>query len=213
GYTVGDTVSIKHNATTVTEEGKVTKVDADGKIKALFVPSSAVIAKAKQLGTYPVLGDKWRAEVSGASGGSAAALTLGNIVVDSGVTFGNSEEAPDVMTSTKVLANFAKYGMPLISAVYPGEIGSTVEVEIISKTAFQSGAAQPIYPFGGTRTSNARSVIQYGPMTDDQFAIIVRRDGIVVESTVLSTRRGDRDVYGNNIFMDDYFRNGSSNFI
>ncbi|ADM79686.1 tail sheath [Aeromonas phage phiAS4] len=34
-------------------------------------------------------------------------------------------------------------------------------------------------------------------MTDDQFAIIVRRDGIVVESTVLSTRRGDRDVYGN----------------
>lgn len=213
GYTVGDTVSIKHNTTTVTEEGKVTKVDADGKIKALFVPSAAVIAKAKQLGTYPILGDNWRAEVSGASGGSAAALTLGNIVVDSGVTFGNSEEAPDVMTSTEVLANFAKYGMPLISAVYPGEIGSTVEVEIISKTAFQSGAAQPIYPFGGTRTSNARSVIQYGPMTDDQFAIIVRRDGIVVESTVLSTRRGDRDVYGNNIFMDDYFRNGSSNFI
>ncbi|AAX63641.1 gp18 [Aeromonas phage 31] len=213
GYTVGDAITVKYNNATITEAGKVTAVDSDGKIKSLFVPTAEIIAKTRQLGTYPTLGDNWRIDVSGASGGSAAALALGNIVVDSGVTFGNSEDAPAVMTSPAVMEKYAKFGMPLISAVYPGEIGSTVEVEIVSKTAFNSGAQQTIYPFGGTRTSNARGVIQYGPMTDDQFAIIVRRDGIVVESTVLSTRKGDRDVYGSNIFMDDYFRNGGSNFI
>ena len=213
GYTVGDQITVKYGPDTITEAGKVTGVDSDGKIKSLFVPSREIIAKSRQLGIYPKLGDNWRIEVSGASGGSAAALQLGNIVTDSAVTFGNSEDAPGVMTSPTVLAKYKTFGMPLISAVYPGEIGSTIEVEIVSRAAFAGNSAQTIYPYGGTRAGSARSVVQYGPMTDDQFAIIVRRDGIVVESTVLSTRKGDRDVYGSNIFMDDYFRNGGSNFI
>ncbi|QBX32847.1 tail sheath protein [Aeromonas phage Asfd_1] len=213
GYSVGDQITVKYNSATITEAGKVTRVDSDGKIKGIFVPSREIIAKARQLGTYPVLSDAWRIEVSGASGGSAASLVLGNIVVDSGVTFGNSEDAVGVLNKTEVKAQYSKFGMPLVAAVYPGEIGSTVEVEFVSREAYQSGAAQPIYPFGGTRAGGVRGIVQYGPMTDDQFAVIVRRDGIVVESTVLSTRKGDRDVYGSNIFMDDYFRNGGSNFI
>lgn len=213
GYSVGDQITVKYNNDVITDQGKVTAVDADGKIKGLFVPSLEIIAKARQLGMYPALGDNWSIDVSGSSGGSAAALQLGNIVTDSGITFGNAEDAPEAITAPLVAEKFAKFGMPLISAVYPGEIGSTIEVEIVSRAAFQAGTAQPIYPFGGTRANTARSVIQYGPVTDDQFAIIVRRDGIVVESTVLSTRKGDRDVYGSNIFMDDYFRNGGSNFI
>src|SRR5699024_8398492 len=33
------------------------------------------------------------------------------------------------------------------------------------------------------------------------------------ESMILSVKRGDKDVYGSNIFMDDYFSKGSSKFI
>ena len=70
-----------------------------------------------------------------------------------------------------------------------------------------------MYPGGGTRASTAKSVFGYGPQTADQYAIIVRRDGTLVENIILSTKRGDKDMYGNNIFMDDYFANGSSKFI
>ncbi|APD20568.1 tail sheath [Klebsiella phage KPV15] len=117
------------------------------------------------------------------------------------------------MTKTEFQTALAKYKMPGIVAAYPGELGNQLEIEIVSKAAFDKGEQLTIYPAGGKRASTAKAVFGYGPQTDTQYAIIVRRDGAVVESAVLSTSRQDKDIYGNNIFMDDYFSKGSSRYI
>lgn len=214
-YAVGDTIAVKYLTTTVETAGKITKVDTDGKILAIFIPTAKIIAYAKTINQYPQLGTGWTAEVSSSSSGVSAAITLGSIVTDSGILLTESETSVSKITSTDFQALLAKYALPGVVAVYPGEIGSQIEVEIVSKASYAKGASLtlPIYPNGGSRASTARAVFGYGPQTDNQYGIIVRRNGEVVESVVLSTKKGEKDVYGNNIYMDDYFAKGSSNYI
>ncbi|AWD90315.1 tail sheath [Erwinia phage Cronus] len=214
-YAVGDTIAVKYLTTTVETAGKITKVDTDGKILAIFIPTAKIIAYAKTINQYPQLGTGWTAEVSSSSSGVSAAITLGSIVTDSGILLTESETSVSKITATDFQALLAKYALPGVVAVYPGEIGSQIEVEIVSKASYAKGASLtlPIYPNGGSRASTARAVFGYGPQTDNQYGIIVRRNGEVVESVVLSTAKGEKDVYGNNIYMDDYFAKGSSNYI
>lgn len=214
-YKVGDTIRIKHLTTVVEPDGKVTKVNANGGITAVFIPSGKVIAHAKSIGQYPALGSAWTAEVTSTSSGVSGSVAVNKIVTDSGILLTEPENSEEDITKLEFQASLAKYQMPGVVAIYPGEIGSTLEVEIVSKAAYEKAGAQDltIYPTGGTRPSVAKAVFNYGPQSDDQYSIIVRRDGAIVESVVLSTKRGEKDVYGNNIFMDDYFAKGTSNYI
>ena len=214
-YAVGDTVRVKYNVNIIESAGKVTQVDGNGGILAVSVPSAKIIAYAKSINQYPDLGSNWTAEVTSASSGVAATLAVGKIVTDSGVLLTEPETATEQMTSVEFQAALKTYGMPGVAALYPGELGSQLELEIVSKAGFEQGAATqlPIYPAGGTRVSTARAVFGYGPQSDDQYCIIVRRDGAIVESFVLSTAKGSKDVYGNNIYIDDFFSKGSSNYI
>lgn len=214
-YAVNDTITVKYLNTVVESAGKITKVDTDGKILAVFIPTAKIIAYAKTISQYPQLGSGWTAEVGSSSSGVSGTITLGSIVTDSGILLTEAETSVAKITATDFQALLAKYAQPGVVAVYPGEIGSQLEVEIVSKSAYAQGAtlALPIYPNGGTRTSTARSVFGYGPQTDNQYGIIVRKGGEVVESVVLSTVKGEKDVYGNNIYMDDYFSKGSSSYI
>lgn len=213
-YKIGDTVRIKHLQTVVEPEGKVTKVNANGAITAVFVPSGKIIAYAKSIGQYPALGSAWTAEVTSTSSGVSGTITVGKIVTDSGILLTEAENSEEAITALEFQASLAQFGMPGVVAIYPGEIGSTLEVEITSKTAYDTAnTALTIYPIGGSRASTAKAIFNYGPQTDDQYAIVVRRNGAVVESVVLSTKHGEKDVYGNNIFMDDYFSKGTSNYI
>lgn len=214
-YKVDDVVRVKYLTTTIEAAGKITEVDADGKIKAVFIPSAKIIAYAKSIGQYPGLGSGWTAEVTSSSSGVSGIITIGKVVTDSGILLTEAETSAAIITNTTFQALIAKYKMPAFVAIYPGELGSTIEVEIVSKSAYNAASARDltVYPDGTTRASTARSVFQYGPQNDNQYAIIVRRDGAVQESMVLSTKYGDKDVYGNNIYMDDYFGKGSSNYI
>lgn len=213
GYTTEDTIKIKYNSQEIETAGQITEVDSSGKITKIFIPTAKIIEHAKKIGGYPNTGDgSWTAEIQ-TSGGTSASITVGKIVTDSGVMLPNISEADDIITGTTVQEAFQKFDLPVIAAIYPGELGSTLEVEVVSYAAYRAGAEQTIYPYGGKRATQARAILPYGPMTEDQYCLIVRRDGIVQESVVLSTKKGDRDVYGNNIYMDDYFANGSSNFI
>lgn len=214
GYQAGDSITVTYNGDQIETTGKVTAVNGDGKITEVFIPSGKIIEKAKQVGDYPALSSgQWSLEISSTSGGSTGSLSSMKLQAESGVVFPNTDRGDDVLTGSTVQELFKKYNMPVISAAYPGEMGSTIEVEIVSKKAFDAATPQTIYPYGGERPSTAASVMQFGPQTDDQYCFIVRRDGIIYESVVLSTKFGDRDVYGNNIYMDDYFTNGSSNLI
>lgn len=214
-YQVKDPIRIKYMNTVVETAGEVTAVDSEGKIKAVFIPSAKIIAYAKTIGQYPELSASWTAEVTSESSGVSASITVGKIVTDSGILLTESETSRDEITSTKFQELLKKYAMPGIVAVYPGEIGSGIEVEIVSKKEYDKASVSMlrVYPSGGERASTARSVFQYGPQTEDQFGVIVRRDGNIQESVILSTKRGDKDIYGNNIFMDDYFSKGTSNYI
>lgn len=214
-YRVDDVVRVKYLNTVVEDAGKVTKVDTDGKIQSVFIPTAKIIAYATAIGQYPSLGAGWTAEISSSASGVSGTITLGSIVTDSGILLTDSETSLEAIKNITFQSLLAKYAMPGVVAVYPGEIGSTIEVEIVSKASYAKGAslALPIFPNGGTRTSTAKAVFGYGPQTDNQYGIIVRRNGDVVESVVLSTVKGEKDMYGNNIFMDDYFAKGSSNYI
>lgn len=214
-YKVGDAIRVKYLQTVIEEDGKVTKVDTDGKIQAVFIPSGKIIAHAKSVGQYPALGSAWTAEITSSSSGVSGTISIGKIVTDSGILLTEAESAEAEITSLDFQESLAKYAMPGVVALYPGEIGSTIEVEIVSYADFQKGNALqlPIYPTGGTRASVAKAIFNYGPQTENQYAIIVRREGAVVENVILSTKRGEKDVYGNNIFMDDYFAKGTSNYI
>ncbi|AEO97103.1 tail sheath protein [Salmonella phage vB_SenM-AKM_NP4] len=214
-YTVGDVIRVRHNMDVIETAGKVTRVDADGKILGVYIPTGKIIAYAKSTNQYPDLGPNWTAEIASSSSGVSGTITLGKIITDSGILLTEPENAYEAIRNTTFQNNLKKYGMPGVVALYPGEIGSQLEIEIVSKATYEKGAASElsIYPTGGTRVTTARAVFGYGPQTDDQYAIIVRRDGAIVESAVLSTKEGEKDIYGNNIYMDDYFAKGSSNYI
>lgn len=213
-YEVGDTIKIKHNRQDIETAGKVTKVDGDGKVKGVFIPTGKIIAHAKAIGVYPELDGGWTAEFTSSSGNGSAALSVTKIVTDSGLLLTDLETSRANITNQDFLTKLKKYDMPAVSAIYAGEIGNSLEVEILARSSF-SGAVAPeltMYPFGGTRAA-ARNLIPYAPQNDNQYAFIVRRDGVVVESYVLSTLKGDKDVYGNSIYMDDFFARGSSQYI
>lgn len=212
-YEVGDKITVKYADQVVDDTGSVTAVDSDGKIKSVFIPTSKIIAYAKSINQYPDLGSSWTTTITSQSSGVSAVITLGKIISESTVLLTEHETAHEEMTKTEFQTALAKYKMPGIVAAYPGELGNQLEIEIVSKAAFDKGEQLTIYPDGGKRASTAKAVFGYGPQTDTQYAIIVRRDGAVVESAVLSTSRQDKDIYGNNIFIDDYFSKGSSRYI
>lgn len=214
-YKVGDVVRVKRNNDIIETEGKITKIGSSGKIEAVFIPSGKIIAHARSVGEYPNLGSAWSAEVTSTSSGVSGTIMVNKIVTDSGILLTEAESAVTEINSIAFQALLAKYRMPGVVALYPGEIGSTLEVEIVSYADYQKGNALQlqVYPTGGTRASVAKAIFNYGPQSENQYAIIVRRDGAVVENVILSTVRGEKDVYGNNIYMDDYFAKGSSNYI
>lgn len=211
-YKVGDTIKVKYNNSEVETGGKVTKVSKEGKIKGVFIPSGKVISHAKAVGVYPSL-TGYTTEITSGTGNSSGSITLTKVVTDSGLLLTDLETSRSNITKTEFLTALKKYDMPSIAAIYAGEIGNSLEVEILSRSAFKNTAPTlTIYPYGGERTA-ARNLVPYGPQNDHQYAIIVRRDGVVVESFVLSTLKGDKDVYGNSIYMDDFFARGASQYI
>lgn len=212
-YTKGDTIKVKYNSTVVEENGKVSKVDSNGKILAVIIPSEKIVARAKQIGTYPDISTGWTTEIVSQSSGVSASITIDGIESDSGITLLNLDIAKETIQGTAFQTLTQKYQIPSVVALYPGELGSTVQVEIISKAAYDSGAMISGFPSGISVKNSGRSVMTYGPQTDNQYAFVVRRGGIVQESFIVSTEKTDKDIYGVNIFMDDFFANGGSQYV
>lgn len=212
-YTKGDVIKVKYNSVVVEENGKVSKVDSNGKILAVIIPSEKIVARAKQIGTYPDISTGWTTEIVSQSSGVSASIAIDGIESDSGITLLNLDIAKETIQGTAFQTLTQKYQIPSVVALYPGELGSTVRVEIISKAAYDSGAMISGFPSGVSVKNSGRSVMTYGPQTENQYAFIVRRGGIVQESFIVSTEKTDKDIYGVNIFMDDFFANGGSQYV
>lgn len=222
-YQVNDPITISYNGTVVPgATGIVSEVDTDGKIKKYFINSAAIVARAKEVGEYPELTSKWTLEVTGSGGGNGGSLTSMKINKSSDIYFPNDGEAFDALNAasagqtTSFKDRCTQFNLPTITARFPGEYASDIEVEIASYDAYVKGkgtVSMPILPAGGIRSTNFRSFLQYGPQTEDQFAMVVRRGSETLEAVVLSLKPGDRDIFGNNIYVNDYFENGNSRYI
>lgn len=214
-YVVGDKIIVKYGSVNVEESGIVTKVDRDGKITGVFIPSEKIIAYAKSINQYPELNDTWVAEIVSLGSGISGAISINSIVTDSGILLTDPDTSAEKLNSVQFQEKIQKLDLPGVVALYPGEIGDQIEVEIVSYEAYQQGANKQltVYPNGGSRASSAKAVFGYGPQKPDEYAFIVRRSGAIVENVILSTETGARDVYGTNIFMDDYFAKGASGYI
>lgn len=212
-YSVKDQVRVKYNNVIVEDAGFVSKVDSNGKILAVSIPSAKIVTRAKQIGTYPDISTGWTTEIISATSGVSASIAVDGIESQSGITLLNLDIAKETIQSSQFMALTQKYGLPAIVALYPGELGSTVQVEVVSKAAYESGAVVTSYPSGTQNKNSGRSVLAYGPQTDNQYALIIRRGGIVQESFIVSTEKTDKDIYGTNIYMDDFFANGGSRYV
>lgn len=221
-FTAGDPVRVMYTETSGPVEisvGTITEVGPQGEIIRLFFPADAIVKKAKETGQYPGLSNSWNVELpaSGVNGN----VTLGPIISDSKIYFPNDNEALDAMErqldGTETFRDISKkYSIPLVSAKYPGSYANNLEVRIVSRKEFikdRGNVNIKSFPSGKDLKFNLRTYIEYGPQTDDQFAYILLRDGVMVESKILSLKRGDKDMYGSNIYVGDFFRNNGSAFI
>ncbi|MGL5307497.1 MAG: phage tail sheath subtilisin-like domain-containing protein, partial [Aeromonas veronii] len=226
GYAVGDLLQLQLSGANVPNAvGYITEIDSNGGIVKYYFESGAVVQKLKEVGSYPTMTADWTIEISSSGGGNGGSITSPVLNVSSGVYFPNDEEALDAMTAPTAQGVQTKsfydqcvlLGLPTLAARFPGDFGSDFEVEIASYKSYTEGngkVSMKPFPQGGTiRETNFRSLIQYGPQNEDQFAMVLRRGSEVLEAVVLSTRRGDTDIYGNNIFMNDYFANGNSRYL
>lgn len=213
-YEIGDKVVVKYTTITVEDAGRVTSVDKDGKITGIFIPTAKIISYAKSIGQYPTLSDQWTVDVISTASGISGAIKVTAVETDSGIILTDPDNSISKINSTEFQTKLKKYNMPGVVALYPGETGDQIEVEIVSKVDYDKGSPLlNIYPAGGSRSSTAKAVFGYGPQTASQYAFIVRRNGEVVENYILSTARDEKDIYGSNIFIDDFFARGSSKYI
>lgn len=239
-YSVGDTIEVKYPTTTggessVVAVGTVIEIDqTSGKPTKFYIPSEKIVEIAKEKGEYPEL-TNFTAEFKSSGGGTNATITALKVITDSGIYFPNDDSAYDSITATgedKFSTLVNSYLLPSICARFPGEFGNGIEVHIASYKDWQydpkggvhvdGEAVKPKpegvvnlhkFPYGGTSKVNFRSYFAYGPANENQFAMIVRKGDEVLETAILSTKKGDTDIYNNNIFMDDYFSIGRSRYL
>lgn len=221
-YSVGDVIRVLYAETSGPAEiakGKITSVGPQGEILGVLFPAESIVKKAKETGQYPGLSSSWSVELptSGVNGN----VTLGPIISESMIYFPNDDESQDAMNregsgKSSYYDLCKKFNIPMFAAKYPGELANNLEVRIVSYKDFVANRGNVTitsFPSGRELKFNLRSYIEFGPQNENQFAYILLRDGVLTESKILSLKRGDKDMYGSNIYAGDFFRNNGSAFV
>lgn len=223
-YAVGEVVRVMYTETSGPVEiakGSITEVGTQGDIKSLFFPAAAIVKKAQETGQYPGLSSSWSVELP--TTGINGAATLGPIISESKLYVPNDVEAAELLEregsgiGNESFADLSrKFKIPLIAAKFPGELANNLEVRIVSYKDFikdRGNVTVRSFPSGAEIKFNVRSQLDFGPQNENQFAYILLRDGVLTESKILSLKQGDKDIYGSNIYVGDFFRNNGSAFI
>ena len=214
-YSVGDKILVKQNGRVVEESGEVTEVDADGKIKRIFVPSEKVIARLKLNGIYPEIGTGWVVEIDNASAGIGATFKFNGLVKDSGMILTRPDFADAEINNTDFAEACKKFNLPKITALYPGELGNSIRVHIISYQDYTATERKDltVYPYGNKVADSSREELRYGPVNEHQYGIIVYVGTEAKEWHVVSTKPNDLNHLNKNIYVDNYFQLGNSEYI
>ena len=151
-YEVGDKVQVKYTSNVIEDGGKVTSVDKDGKITGIFIPTDKIIAYAKTIGQFPALSNDWTTTIVSTASGISGAIGISGIETNSGIVLTDPDTSSAKIKAVDFQASLKKYNMPAVVALYPGETGDQLEVEIVSKKTFDSSnTLLTLYPGGGTR--------------------------------------------------------------
>ncbi|UOL48775.1 tail sheath protein [Pseudomonas phage Astolliot] len=210
-YVADESYPVKAGTETITT-ATITKVDeTTGSILALRIPTAGIV-DAIAAGKTDVNLTGVTLELEGKTGtGAVATLKL---VTDSGVVLVNDTELHSAFTP-EFVETLIEAKVPSVIAKYAGEYGDKITVDILNFADFTARTGNlNVFPTGGTRpTRQIAQAFEYGPQTDNQYAIAVSYAGVIVETFVVSTLEGDTDIFGTNIWIDDYFSNGPSQFI
>lgn len=215
-YEVGDSVAVRFDSQVIEDSGKITKVSDSGEILAISMPTRKIIERLKNNGTYPKTTNDWSIKVDESSFGVGAMIEIKGIITDSNMTIVNSDFATDQLRDVKFGEMSLKYGLPRISAIYAGQFGDRIDVEIVSRARFyeEVRGELTIFPYGNKRPMYAKDFSRYGPKNDSQYAVIVYVNGEMRENFIVSTDNKDVDTLsGNSLYMDSFFNLGSSEYI
>lgn len=213
GYVEGQSynVTVASGATTIST-AVVDKVDPDtGELLVLRVASKGILDAIAAGLTTTSLGGVAVALTGQTGTGAVATLAL---TQDSGIYMGNDDELHSAFTN-EVIATLLSANLPSVAAKYPGAYGDKITVDIINYADYIAATGNVnIVPTGGTKTvKSIANLFEYGPETPNQFGIVVSYDGVAVETFVVSTLEGDKDIYGSNIYLDEFFEKGPSQYI
>ncbi|MND22604.1 Phage tail sheath protein [compost metagenome] len=211
GYVVGDSYDVKIGATVIST-AVVDKVAATtGELIRLRVASAGILAAIKNGLTTTALGGVTLALTGHSGTGGVATLAL---KTDSGVFMANDDELHTAFT-TEFISTMTNASIPTVIAKYAGEYGDKIQVDIINFADFTAGTGNiDVFPTGGTRTvKSVAQMFEYGPQTNNQFGVVVSYNGVALETFVVSTLEGDKDIFGSNIYLDEFFAKGPSQYI
>lgn len=211
GYVVGESYDVVLGSETIST-AVVEKVDAvTGELKLLRVAATGVLKAIADGKTTTSLGGVTVALSGQAGSGAIASLAL---VTDSGVYLPNDSELHAAF-NTDFVNDLLAATVPSVIAKYPGAYGDKITVDIVNFADYQKGTGtMDVFPVGGTKkVSQVAALFEYGPQTEDQFAVVVNYNGVPVESFVVSTKPGDKDYSGANIYLDEFFERGPSEYI
>lgn len=232
-YAVDDVVTVTHADPAFTATGTVTSVGSTGEILSVFVESGDLIAFAKSINDYPALTSSgWTVTVD-STAGTTGSLALNGVRVSSNILFPNDEYAAIELASRgqspalKFIDLCEYYSVPVVASKYPSERGDFTTVIFVSYKDFYKFSTTTPATIIGNNTLNPTifpsgkkfgnitpaSYLEFGPQTDQQFAMLVFKAGSLVESRVLSLKVGDKDVYGASIHVDEFFANSKSSFV
>lgn len=211
GYVVGESYDVVLGAEKIST-AVVEKVDATtGELKLLRVAATGVLKAIADKKTTTALGGVTVTLSGKAGSGAIATLAL---VTDSGVYLPNDSELHAAFNADFV-NDLLDATVPSVIAKYPGAYGDKITVDIVNFADYQKGTGtMDVFPVGGTKkVSQVAALFEFGPQTEDQFAVVVNYNGVPVESFVVSTKPGDKDYSGANIYLDEFFERGPSEYI
>jgi hypothetical protein len=212
GYVKGATYDVTVNSgVTIISTATVMAVSNIGELQLLRINSAGVLAAIDSGLTTAQLGG---VEVRMTNGAGTGAVVSVQLIRDSGVYMPNDAALHTAFTSdtvTRLIAN----QIPSVIAKYPGAYGDRIKVDIINYTDYTAASGNmSVFPSGITKTvKSVAALFEYGPQTSDQYGVVVYFDGVPVETFVVSTKVGDKDIYGTNIYLDEFFEKGPSQYI
>lgn len=215
GITVSSVVDIAgKNNTVLVNNGKVTAVNA-GVITGVYIPSAALVAELDAGRTDTAL-TGYTVSVTSTLG--ASAVIDPSLIRTSNIYFPYDSVSDEAMAVSGVVTQMNLLGLPSIYGRYPGAYGDDVSVSIVNYADYTANVGKtlslPVYQTGGTELVSMGLFGVNGPQTSDQYGIIVKYKGEVAETPfIVSTKNGDKDIYGASMYIPDVFSKGISKYV